>query len=144
MWIVAVHFIVFRRSFDGFESLEIWGMKIYQLFTASTTEGFARALCANMNPFGALWFGFVGFYQERGWWMVRPKDSYVPGQEICLDISEDELVMYGLERNLICSDGVGDLVVWGYAGDGVRIYSIARYLGLARRVGEECFVLPRS
>lgn len=117
-------------------------MKIYKVFTASLTEEMARLHCAQYYPFGARWIGFMGYYQERGWWMVAPREPYVPGQEICVDIGDPELVLYSVDRNVSCIDGVGDLVEWGYVDDLQHIWSNSKYLGLAFRVSKQCFVLP--
>lgn len=117
-------------------------MKVYKVFTASLTEAMARLHCAQWYPFGARFIGYLGFYEELGWWMVRSSDPYRPGDIVCVELEDPELVLYSLERNISCIDGVGDLLEWGYLKGEQHIWSNSRYLGLAERVDGGCFRLP--
>lgn len=118
-----------------------WTMKMYEMFTASRWESITRNWCASFNPFSSPNIGWYGFYQERGWVFIPPGRTFIPGQVYCVDITEAELVLYNVERNLVCSDGVGDLLTWARLDDGVVLYSLAIYRGVAERVSAGCFIL---
>jgi len=117
-------------------------MKVFKVYTASTSEAMARLHCAQWYPFGASWVGYLGFYLEKGWWLVHAKDPYREGDLVCVEISDPQLELYSVVRNIVCIDGVGDILEWGYVDDEQRVWSISRYLGLAVRVSGGCFRLP--
>lgn len=126
---------------EGGWVIVIHTMKIYKVFTASTTEGAARDLCARFNPFGSPRVAWFGFYEERGWEFVPAGREYVPGRVYCEDMTKPELELLWIERNLRCSDGVGDLMSWRKIGAPEVFYSIVYYMGVAERISAGCFVL---
>jgi len=117
-------------------------MKVYKFFTAHNSREQAEIHCASFVPFEAKFVGYVGFYQNRGWWLVERGDRVRAGRIVYVDIGLPEILKVWIWRNITCGGQVGDLLLWKRLGEDDLVWSWVQYLGLAIRVDVGVYRLP--
>lgn len=98
-------------------------------------------VCRHSEVLGSLPGEFYGFYKKFGSTIIRVEPCWRGYQCFGYSSSSREVELLGVERNVTCRNGVFDNVVYKTGPDEPVMFALAKFYGLARRIGNNRFAL---
>jgi len=116
-------------------------MIIYEFFEVSESNSDLMLVCNNSEDLGTLQGEFYGFDELTGS-LINRVSPCRNGYECfdCRSASRD-IELVGVRRNITCLNGTFDNIVFKLGSDEPVMFALAKFHGMARRIGANRFEL---